>query len=144
MKSSSLLLRPLLLITGALALPCQAQPEPRPYPAMDSAEARDGQLPQLVSRVDPLLPSALAGQAINEDVHVAFVVDQTGRPLRVRVFFSHHDELEAPAIEAVKQWKFTPGVHLGRPVCTQMVVAFRFRSTPTTARQPRNSSASGE
>jgi protein TonB len=134
MKSSRFRLLPFLLIIGALALPCLAQPEPRPYPALDAAEAGDGQLPQLVTRVDPLLPATLAAQRIDEDVHVAFVVDQTGRPTRVRVFFSHHDELEAPAIEAVKQWKFTPGVHLGRPVCTQMVVAFRFHSTPTSSR----------
>lgn len=119
---------PWLLLAGALALPCHAGGDPVPYPAVESAEADQGQPPKVLTRVEPLMPAALAGQAIDEEVHIAFVVDSTGRPVKVRAFFSRHAELEAPAVEAVKQWTFTPGIHQNRAVSTQMVVALRFAS----------------
>ena len=116
---------------GAVAFPAFAQTEPVPFPASATEQSEpNSRVPQLVTRVDPLYPESLRGRQIEADVHVAFVVDQDGKPTRVRAFFSHFDELEAPAIAAVQQWRFTPGVHLGRVVKTQMIVAVHFIPPP--------------
>lgn len=101
------------------------------YPEPDVADPT-GVLPKLISRVEPILPASLAGQSIDEDVCVAFIVNAKGVPTKVHAFFSRHDELEAPAIEAVKQWKFTPGQHQGRLVSTQMIVAVHFGPSAKT------------
>lgn len=114
----------------AATLPCFAQKDPAPFPAGDDSDPT-GRLPQVISRVEPVLGAELAATHFDEDVYVAFVVDSAGQPIRVRAFFSQHEELEAPAVAAVRQWKFTPGFHGGRNVSTRMVVALHFGPPPT-------------
>jgi TonB family protein len=115
-----------MILFGCLWLPSFAQTEPSPFPASDEPESATARLPKLISRVDPVYPSSYLPQSVETDVYVAFIVDTTGATKKVRAFFSRNEELEKPAEDAVKQWKFSPGLHSGRLVNTQMTVAVHF------------------
>lgn len=122
----------LALAAGTLALAASAY-TPMPFPA-DGDGLPDSRLPQLSSSVEAVYPAQLLDQRIEGDVWVAFVVGSTGEPLKVRAFFGRHAELEKAAEEAVKQWRFTPGIACGgRPVHTQMIVSIHFAPPPSTA-----------
>ncbi|ACB74381.1 energy transducer TonB [Opitutus terrae] len=109
---------------GTATLPALAGDKPEPFPK--AADEAPGQWPQVVSQVQPLYPAKMLAEKIEGDVQVALVVTAKGDTTQVRAFFSTRPEFEEPAIEAVKQWKFTPGMKDGRAVNTQMVVPIKF------------------
>ncbi|HEY0944451.1 MAG TPA: energy transducer TonB [Opitutaceae bacterium] len=121
---------------GAATLPALAGDQLEPFPK--PAEGMPGEMPQLVSSVRPLYPEKLRAENVQGEVQVALVVNTKGEPTRVRAFFSTHADFEAPAVEAVKQWKFTPGKKDGRAVNTQIVVPIKFElareETPSSKR----------
>lgn len=96
-----------------------------PLQASDVLEPGD-HLPVLVAKVDPAYPGVLMDSARNDRVYVAFVVDNTGAVKKPRAIFGNLAECEQAAVEAVAAWKFQPGVHMGKPVSTQMTVEIRF------------------
>lgn len=109
---------------GAATLPALAGNQPEPFPK--ATDGMPGELPQLISSVAPLYPAKLKAEKIQGEVQVAMVVNTKGEPTQVRAFFSTRPEFEEPAVEAVKQWKFTPGKKDGRAVNTQLVVPIKF------------------
>src|SRR5262249_40915209 len=54
-------------------------------------------------------------------------VDTSGRATNIRVLHSLGLGLDEKAIEAVKQWKFRPGMKDGRPVTVQASIEVNFR-----------------
>ena len=55
-----------------------------------------------------------------------FVVDTNGNATEPTVMRSNSPGFEAPAIDAILQWKFTPGIRNGRPVHTRMRIPIIF------------------
>jgi protein TonB len=49
-------------------------------------------------------------------VMLAFIVDAEGRPTEVQAIESSHPDFEAAAVEAARQWEFTPGRKAGKTV----------------------------
>jgi TonB family protein len=70
--------------------------------------------------VDPLYPADLKKAGVDGEVLVDFVIDLTGAVQDVRVVRSSHREFEAPTIEALRQWKFSPGEKGGIAVNTRV------------------------
>jgi protein TonB len=60
-------------------------------------------------------------------VTLIFIVDDTGRVVNPRVEKSSHPQFEAPALAAVRQWKFEPAIKGGQRVSCRMRVPFRFQ-----------------
>ena len=85
------------------------------------------QRPRAVYQVAAAYPSALRAQAVEGVVTLIFVVDETGRVVNPRVEKSTHTEFEAPALDAVRQWRFEPAVKAGKRVSCRMRVPVRFQ-----------------
>ena len=84
--------------------------------------------PQVVHRVEPQYSfdrnSAKPGAAVILDA----VILEDGTPKIVRVIQSLDWELDEIAINAVRQWRFSPAMKDGRPVKVRMNVAVNFSS----------------
>jgi TonB family protein len=91
------------------------------------------QPPQLVEQAKPDYSDALKRAGIDGQVLVQFGVDATGAVENVTVFKSDHPELDVPAVEAVKKWKFKPAMKDGQPVETRVMrvpISFNIPLTP--------------
>ncbi|MFO0827660.1 MAG: TonB family protein [Phycisphaerales bacterium] len=84
------------------------------------------QKPRAVFQSAPVYPTEMRGKKIEGVVTVIFVVDPTGKVANVRVEKSNNPAFEAPAISAVKKWKFEPGVRAGQRVPCKMRIPIRF------------------
>lgn len=84
------------------------------------------QPPRLLRQTKPRYPQDAFVKKVEGTVLVEFVIDATGRVASVRILRSM-PLLDAAAMEAVRQWVFSPAVKHGRPVATvaRAPVAFR-------------------
>jgi len=85
------------------------------------------QKPRAVFQAAPQFPSALRGKKLEGVVTLIFVVDAKGKVLDPRVEKSTHPAFERPALEALRQWKFEPGLKGGQRVPCKMRVPIRFQ-----------------
>jgi TonB family protein len=82
--------------------------------------------PMLRKWAAPELPAELARQNPAGRVVIEFVVEADGRVGEARVADSTHDALGEPALAAVRQWLFEPGVRAGRPAAYALRVPIVF------------------
>jgi protein TonB len=83
--------------------------------------------PEPVSQVAPTYPAELRKAKIEGLVTLVFVLDETGRVEDPRVENSSRPEFEKPALEAIRKWRFSPGLKDGQAVRTYIRVPLRFR-----------------
>jgi protein TonB len=83
---------------------------------------------KLIYRVDPVYPELALRAHVSGSVVLEAVVDEEGNVANLKVL-SGHPILVAAAVEAVKQWKYSPTVLNGEPVpvLATVTVVFRFR-----------------
>ena len=95
-------------VVGGLATSV-APPPPPPPPAPKRPIRVGGQIatPALLSRVAPTFPEAAARAGVRGAVVLEATVDKSGRVESVRVVRSV-PQLEKAAIDAVKQWRYSP------------------------------------
>jgi protein TonB len=84
------------------------------------------QKPRPMFQGAPLYPAEMRGKKLEAVVTVIFVVDAAGKVTNPRVEKSTHTVFEKPALDAVKKWKFEPGVKAGQRVACRMRVPIRF------------------
>jgi TonB family protein len=83
--------------------------------------------PTLLFKVEPEY-SEEARKAKYQGVVLLYVeVDPAGKAVNMRVLHSLGLGLDEKAMEAVKKWKFKPGVKDGRPVTVQAQIEVNFR-----------------
>jgi periplasmic protein TonB len=83
--------------------------------------------PTLLSKVEPEY-SEEARKAKYQGVVLLYVeVDPSGKATNIRVLHSLGLGLDEKAMEAVKKWRFKPGVKDGRPVTVQAQIEVNFR-----------------
>ena len=83
------------------------------------------QKPRAIYQHGPSLTPALRKKAPGT-VNIIFIVDQRGRVESPMVQSSTLPDFEAPALAAVKQWRFEPGKRNGEPVKFRMRVPITF------------------
>jgi TonB family protein len=83
--------------------------------------------PVVISQERPVYPYSLRLTGNKGEVLVDFVVDPQGNVVRADVSRSSHPDFEAPAVEAVLNWKFKPGFKDGHPVFVHMAVPIIFQ-----------------
>jgi protein TonB len=83
--------------------------------------------PEIISQVPPAYPPELRKARVEGTVTVVFLLDDEGRVSDPRVEASSRAEFERPALDAVRKWRFKPGVKDGKPVKTYMRLPLRFR-----------------
>jgi protein TonB len=83
------------------------------------------QKPRVIYDVQPQFPPALKKLA-PATVYIVFIVDQRGRVENPMVQSSTDSSFDAPALAAVRQWRFEPGKRNGEPVRFRMRVPITF------------------
>ncbi|MFO0963951.1 MAG: energy transducer TonB [Phycisphaerales bacterium] len=85
------------------------------------------QRPRPIHQVGGVYPSEMRQRNVEGSVTVIFIVDESGRVVNPRVEKSSHPEFEAPALDAVRQWRFEPAMRGGKRVSCRMRVPMRFQ-----------------
>jgi protein TonB len=83
--------------------------------------------PEVVVAIPPQYPADMRKAKVEGTVTIVFILDENGRLLEPRVDSSSRPEFEKPALEALRKWKFKPGMKNGEAVRTYMRQPFRFR-----------------
>lgn len=85
------------------------------------------QKPRAIFQGQPLYPSEMRGKKVDGSVTAIFVVGTDGKVQNPKVAKSSHTAFEQPALDALKQWKFEPGLKGGQRVACKMRVTITFR-----------------
>ena len=85
------------------------------------------QRPRPIQQVAGTFPQEMRSKSVEGVVTLIFIVDETGRVVNPRVEKASHPAFEAPALEALRQWKFEPAVKSGKRVSCRMRVPRRFQ-----------------
>jgi len=98
--------------------------------ALDKAFGMDDidQKPRAIVQTPPAYPAELRGKKMGGVVQVTFVVTATGQVANPRVENASHPAFGAPALAAVRQWRFEPAVRGGTRVKCRMRVPIRFQA----------------
>lgn len=102
------------------------------YPPALSAQTGPGHTrvpPQVVKTVPPVYPLIYRVVATEAEVWLAFVVDTEGNVTDIRSLTDFDSAFVTASFEAVKQWKFKPGMVDGTPVNTLITIPLRFYLT---------------
>jgi len=85
--------------------------------------------PSVLSKIDPEYSQEARDAKIQGTVIIYLEVDRAGNARNLRVVRGLGMGLDEKAIEAVKQWRFKPGLKDGRPVivASHIDIEFRFR-----------------
>lgn len=85
--------------------------------------------PEALSQVAPAYPAELRKAKIEGLVTLVFILNENGRVEEPRVENSSRPEFEKPALEAIRKWRFRPGMKDGQAVRTYVRIPMRFRVT---------------
>ncbi len=112
-------------------------PPPAPKPAAPPAPVRVGgqiQTPELVTRVDPKYPPVAVAAKLTGTVILEITVNEAGRVTNVNVLRSL-GLLDQAAVDAVKQWQYSPLMLNGipTPFIVTVTVNFSLRRPVTPA-----------
>jgi TonB family protein len=83
-------------------------------------------IPVPIKVVSPSYPKELAAKGVKGRVVVDFYVDETGQVRLPGALEWNDDTLANLAVTAVKEWKFEPPLHNGKPVLLQISQVFDF------------------
>ena len=102
--------------------PLTTRPAPRRIRVGGNVQAA-----HLISQVNPVYPEALQKQGIEGTVILRAVIGTSGQILSLSPFNDADAALTKAAMDAVRQWKYTPTLLNGEPVevVTTITVAFR-------------------
>jgi TonB family protein len=121
-------------VAAALYFPLDAAENPAkksqaPKPSGDRVYKAGGGVvaPKLISKIEPKYSEEAREAKVQGRVVLGVVIDAKGRPETVKVIEGLEPSLDAKAIEAVRQWKFEPGVKQGKPVRVQATVEVNFK-----------------
>jgi TonB family protein len=103
---------------------------PIPKPPKKTIPIRVGVLEpsRLIYKVDPVYPELAIRAHLSGDVHLEAFIDEEGNVKEVRILDGNQLLCDA-AVEAIKQWKYTPTVHNGEPIpiLASIKISFRIR-----------------
>lgn len=105
-------------------LPAPASPPPA---ALKPAPVQGGRAtpPRLIYSVNPIFPQAAITAQLEGDVQIEAQIDAKGKVTSVKVV-KGPSLLRNAAIEAVRQWRYSPATLDGKPVATEYMVTVNF------------------
>ena len=110
---------------------------------MDSGSS-DKILPKVISQTAAVYPASAKKLGLHDKVvEVSFTVDVEGRVKELDIVNSPSKELNASAIAAVANWRFSPGLRDGKPAEFRLKTAVEFTTEALNTRQPAVAYASG-
>jgi periplasmic protein TonB len=113
---------------GALAAGFGGYGQPDASEGLDALDIADlEKRPELIASVAPKYPAELRKARVEGRVTILFLLDENGQVQDPRIETSSRPEFEKPALEAVRRWRFKPGMKDGQAVRTFMRLPMRFR-----------------
>jgi TonB family protein len=82
--------------------------------------------PQVIHSVEPEFTDEARRAKYEGIVSIQLIVDKSGNPQDIQVVRHLGMGLDQKAVEAVRQYKFSPAVYQGHPVAVQMVINVNF------------------
>ncbi len=82
--------------------------------------------PQPIAQIAPVHPRDLAKQRVEGSVVILFIVNEQGRVEDPRVESASRKEFEQAALDAIRKWKYKPGMREGEPVKTYIRQPIKF------------------
>ena len=82
--------------------------------------------PRPTRQITPVYPPALKSQGIEGRVFIRFDIDKQGNVVDATAKESDHPAFAAYAVDAVRRWKFEPGMQNGEPVPFTMIAPIVF------------------
>jgi TonB family protein len=112
---------------GSMAVAIAPQASGQPYGQVYKV-GKDVSAPKLISNVEPEFPQSAREQKdkFEGTCLIGFVVDETGVPQDVHVVHSLRQNFDEKAMEAVRQYRFKPGMKAGAPVAVSLKVEVKF------------------
>ena len=101
-----------------------APPSPAPAQSMGPIRVSPGQGPGLIKKVEPRYPPIAQAARLEGTVVVDAVIRKDGTVSDVTILSSTNKMFEQACIEAVRQWRFTPGA---QDVVLTVTVTFKLR-----------------
>jgi len=80
----------------------------------------------VIQRVDPLYPRVAIASRMSGVVVIHCIIDKSGGIRDPQVMSSTFTPFNQPAVDAVRQWRFSPGTMRGQPVDTYFDLTVRF------------------
>ncbi len=116
----------ILVLVGMLAS-AQAVSDPAlrgggPYPVGKGVSP-----PTVVSKIEPEYSDEARDVRVESNVVARLVVSEDGSPIKIQVVRGAGFGLDENAIEAIKSWRFKPGMKEGQPVPVMANVQVNFR-----------------
>ena len=102
-----------------------AVPEPPPHVPDPIRVAQLPEPPRKTVDVRPIYPEVARAARKEGTVILEAMLDTTGRVTQLRVIRSE-PLLDQAALDAVRQWRYTPSMYGGRPVSVLMTITVRF------------------
>jgi protein TonB len=102
-------------VLGGVAPPPPPPPPPRPKKVEPLRVGGNVQESRLIRKVEPVYPELAKRARVSGIVMLEVNVDEEGNVANVRVIRGH-PLLDQAAIDAVKQWKYSPTLLNGEPV----------------------------
>ncbi len=81
---------------------------------------------KLIHRVEPVYPEQALRGGIQGTVRLTIVINEEGFVYELRAMEGNNPILEAAAMDAVKQWQYSPTLLNGEPVAAQAMVTVVF------------------
>jgi protein TonB len=81
----------------------------------------------VIKQVAPYYPELAQKAGIEGNVFVLVHVDTAGMPTKVEIYKSDNEVLNQSALEAAKQWRFSPAKVDGHPVEVIVTIPIRYR-----------------
>jgi periplasmic protein TonB len=116
------------VLGGAGQLPVAPVVLPPPDPPRPSGPVRVADLPvtpRKVGDLRPVYPEIARSARVEGTVIMEAVLDTSGRVTQLRVIQSS-PMLDQAALDAVRQWRYTPSLYGGHPVSVLMTITVRF------------------
>jgi len=89
------------------------------HPASKPDQVRvpaDVEQAKIITKVNPIYPASAKAAGVQGLVQLEATISADGVPVDVRVVSSPSDDLSQSALEAVRQWRYTPTLLNGEPV----------------------------
>ena len=94
-----------------------------------NADAVD-KIPQAVHKVEPIYPPRAHKKGVCGKVVLRFLVEPDGRVTRPSIVEANPEGyFEQSALDAIRHWRFKPGIYRGKAVATWVVLPVQFKLT---------------
>lgn len=86
----------------------------------------DSTAPRVIRAVPPVFPAEMKGGGIEGEVRLMGLIGADGRVRHVALLDASDSQFIEPALRALRDWEFTPGMRAGEPIAMSVMIPMRF------------------